>query len=195
MGKSNTYLTGKPRMKTLTPGDVYTNLTVVKFVGLREIGKRKRQVYLFQCICGKGVEFLGTDVYRERIKSCGCIHDCGYEESAFRAIRLSYSSNAATRGLEFTLTDEQLKALFAGNCYYCGEAPSNHSRKKRKLTYAIFKYNGIDRVDNTQGYTQRNVVSCCFTCNRMKQKLGFKEFIAHCRRVVEYVSKGEQHLG
>jgi len=87
MGKSNTYLTGKPWMKELIPGDTYANLTVIRFVGLRIVGdSTRRKVYLFRCICGREVEFLGTDVYRERIKSCGCTHDCGYEESAFRAI-------------------------------------------------------------------------------------------------------------
>jgi hypothetical protein len=195
MGKANTYLTGKPWMKTLTPGDAYTNLTVVRFVGMREVGQRKRQVYLFRCLCGKEVEFLGTDVYRERIKSCGCTHDCGYEESAFRAIRLAYSSNAVARGLGFNLTDEQLKTLFAGNCHYCGEPPSNLSRKKRKLNYAVFKYNGIDRVNNSVGYTIDNVVPCCRTCNWMKQKMSPEEFVSHCRRVVNFTSKGEQHFG
>ena len=93
----------------------------------------------------------------------------------------------------FNLTDEQLKVLFASDCCYCGEPPSNLSRKKRKLNYAVFKYNGIDRVDNDQGYSAGNVVPCCRTCNWMKQKMSPEGFITHCRRVVKFASKGEQH--
>lgn len=179
-------------MMELHPGDKFTKLTVVKFVGYRQAGSRRRQVYLFRCECGKEVEFLGTDVYRERIKSCGCTHDCGFGESAFRAIRWSYVSNAEARGLVFELTDEELKGLFQSNCHYCGDPPANHSRKKRKDAYASFKYNGVDRVNNELGYTVDNCVPCCRTCNWMKQRMSPSDFLTHCEKVVQYARKGER---
>jgi hypothetical protein len=177
-------------MSTLSSGDTYGSLTVIRFIELRQRGMKRRQVYLFRCVCGTEVELLGTDVYRERIKSCGCTHDCGYEEAAFRAIRIAYISNATRRGLDFALTDTQLKQMFSGDCHYCGEPPSNQSRKRRKSDFASFKYNGIDRIVNEQGYTKSNCVPCCKPCNWMKQRMTTVAFLTHCKRIVEYSNNG-----
>jgi hypothetical protein len=32
----------------------------------------------------------------------------------------------------------------------------------------IYTYNGIDRVDNSKGYTPENTVPCCKICNKIK---------------------------
>ena len=37
-------------------------------------------------------------------------------------------------------------------------------------------YNGIDRIDSSQGYFKDNVGSCCKTCNRAKSNLSLVEF-------------------
>ena len=182
MGKANTYLTGKPWMKTLTPGDAYTNLTVIRFVGMREVGQRKRQVYLFRCLCGKEVEFLGTDVYRERIKSCGCTHDLPRGHAAANYRLGSYRQQAKKRGLKFLLSKDEALKMFQQNCHYCNCPPSNISR--RHDFNGEFRYNGIDRKDNAQGYTTENCVPCCRVCNWMKQKMSPKEFLAQCKKIV-----------
>ncbi len=184
MGKFNTYETGKARMPELKSGEKFGMWEVVERVGTVRRGVVNRTVYKFRCACGTEKDLLGTDVYRQRIKSCGCLWDCGFEESAFRATRQNYQRNARIRGLDFALTDSELKVLFTGDCHYCGEPPSNITRKARVNTTANFKYNGIDRTDNPIGYVSGNCVSCCKTCNWMKQRMSPQEFIAHCRRVV-----------
>ena len=42
---------------------------------------------------------------------------------------------------------------------------------------------GIDRKDNTLGYTLENSVPCCPTCNFAKRGLSVIEFIEWARRV------------
>ena len=32
----------------------------------------------------------------------------------------------------------------------------------------MFVYNGIDRVDNSKGYTLNNILVCCYDCNTKK---------------------------
>jgi hypothetical protein len=42
-------------------------------------------------------------------------------------------------------------------------------------------FNGIDRVDNTKGYTLENCVPCCTRCNLAKHTMSltaFKEWVA-----------------
>ncbi len=107
------------------------------------------------------------------------------EESAFRATRLTYRTNAETRGLVFALTDSELRALFSSDCHYCGGAPSNVTKKARVGGQAVFKYNGVDRENNTIGYILGNCVACCKTRNWMKQRMSPQEFIDHCRRVAD----------
>ena len=42
---------------------------------------------------------------------------------------------------------------------------------------------GIDRVDNTLGYTSNNVVSCCTECNFMKRTMNYQTFINKCIKI------------
>lgn len=58
------------------------------------------------------------------------------------------------RGREFTLTVEEYDRLRTGACYYC------HGHLAR-----IPGVGGLDRIDNTKGYTIDNVLPCCAICN------------------------------
>lgn len=64
-------------------------------------------------------------------------------------------SSARERGLLFDLTIEQYAVLVGRGCHYCsGPLPEAGS--------------GLDRKDNTRGYTHDNVVPCCRHCNTIK---------------------------
>ncbi len=86
-----------------------------------------------------------------------------------------YKKGAYTRGHLFELTYEKTKELFLGDCVYCG-----------KESLLNMKLNGIDRVDNTKGYTLDNCVSCCKICNFMKRVLTKQTFIAQCKRISSF---------
>lgn len=66
-----------------------------------------------------------------------------------------YKDGAAKRGYVFELTIEQARAMFSVPCMYCHYPPRG-------------EFNGIDRVDNSKGYTLDNCVPCCAWCNRAK---------------------------
>lgn len=108
-------------------------------------------------------------------------------------LRLIYQDckNAAKkREIEFLLTKENAYPLFTQCCFYCGYPPMSTKRpyyqtKPGVLTYLDppLAYNGLDRVDNTDGYRKENVVTCCLTCNRAKNNMTVAEFISWLRRI------------
>ena len=92
-----------------------------------------------------------------------------------------YRRQAKERHLDWALTGEDLDALFAGDCHWCGEPPAN--TWKRPRTNGEFRYNGIDRVDNLLGYVPGNVVSCCVVCNSMKREFPKAVFLDRVARI------------
>ena len=64
-----------------------------------------------------------------------------------------------------------------GDCHYCGEPPTeNLSDQTYTYGQGVFKRNGIDRKDNTLGYTVANTVPCCGVCNTAKMAVSEKDF-------------------
>lgn len=130
-----------------------------------------------QCDCGR------TSIVRGHALTSGSVFGCGQcryleeGESSFNALYSSYIINAKSRGYDFELTKDQCKELFTQNCFYCGAIPSNEIKPKRAK--GSFIYNGIDRKNNTKGYTSDNCVSCCAICNRMKMDLSYEDFLNH----------------
>lgn len=109
-------------------------------------------------------------------KSCSnCINDLQKEiaDKKYKKDRpdryriMSIKSNAKSRHYNIELTDEEIKKLLHQPCYYCGE------------DYA----NGIDRVDSNKNYTKDNCVSCCFICNRMKNKYSLNTFLDKVEKI------------
>lgn len=43
--------------------------------------------------------------------------------------------------------------------------------------------NGLDRVDNSIGYIESNVVPCCYICNKMKGELPVEDFLRHLNNI------------
>ena len=79
-----------------------------------------------------------------------------------------YRYSAKVRGIEFGINYEDFITFWRKPCVYCGK---------------VVKTVGLDRVDNTHGYLNNNIVSCCSVCNRMKGVLTMEEFIKHCRLI------------
>lgn len=106
----------------------------------------------------------------------------GNAKSGFTILWHVYRNMAKKRGYEFCLTKDEFHKLTKENCWYCNKEPSQIKRDHRCKCYYL--YNGIDRVDNNQGYAWRNCVPCCGTCNSMKRTLSEEAFISHIRRIM-----------
>ena len=82
----------------------------------------------------------------------------------------SYQNRAIQKGLDFVLSKDAFDLILSNSCYLCNkECSSTH-------------HNGLDRIDNSKGYIEDNVKSCCGGCNYMKRDYSvediFDKFIA-----------------
>jgi len=80
---------------------------------------------------------------------------------------VAIKESARKRKLLFELSLDDYLSFWGKPCGYC----------------AGKTINGLDRIDNDVGYTMKNVISCCYKCNRMKGVLSQKEFIAQCKLI------------
>ena len=181
---------GRPRLDLA--GRTFGRLTVSKFAGRTE---RNASIWECKCSCGIIIKTRGCRLVNGSTKSCGCFrletvrHGAHHkraqkEGTAFRAVLYQYKANAKTRGLEWELSDDQFKALTSAKCYYTGFSPSR-IQKSKSGSEDTYVYNGIDRLDNSKGYTIKNCVPCCFEVNAMKRDFSKERFIALCVRVAE----------
>lgn len=145
-----------------------------------------------RCICDCGREHTptSTSLKTGKVSSCGrCVRGLSRRtENPGRTTFLrTYKTSARNRNIVVSLTDEELIALSAMDCHYCGSPPASVA----KSTHAgadDYVYQGIDRIDNSRGYHVDNVVPCCGYCNRAKINRPASEFLAWLARVVEFRS-------
>jgi len=104
-------------------------------------------------------------------------------------IYYEYKRRAIKKWGAFKLTEDEFIYLISDNCYYCGKEPDNI--KKSLSNSGDYIYNGIDRLNNIEGYTVDNCVSCCETCNRAKLKMGKSEFLEWIDKVYLYQHKNK----
>lgn len=148
---------------------------------------------LWNCVCEcGGKKIVSTRHLRlGKVRSCGCLNN---EKRAERAFEMSkkntkYDPSISTarrvwhRGYPDMLFEDFL-TLSQQNCFYCNVPPNNiantakNDMKSAALTKTLadFKYNGLDRVDNTKPHSKENCVPCCKWCNYSKRERTTEEF-------------------
>jgi len=182
---------------TLLTTEKIGRLTPIK--SLNKTDKRYRVIWLFKCDCGNEVEITASDVRLRRKLSCGCL---GQERKDTLGDRLriintkpdkdgpltklfgSYKRAAIRRGYEWNLSKSEFKSFLSKNCFYCAAVPATGiciARQKTEENTLV--YNGIDRKNNTVGYTLDNCITACHTCNRMKMNLSYDEFMKKIKQI------------
>lgn len=156
----------------LQAGDRFGFLVVIKRYGRLY----NQDAYLCHCDCGNDKRVIGSNLRSGHTISCGCknkgIYHGGDMPRGLHSLLIKYREGARARNLHFELTDEQATALFAGVCYYCGVPPA-----LKVVRGHPYPYNGIDRLDSSQGYVLDNCVSCCKRCNFLKGARALDEFL------------------
>lgn len=156
-------------------GQTFGRLTVLQRVGTSEDGQA---TWLCKCKCRNETIVRGASLRRGDTRSCGCwVKDMprGLSKgvASFNALFGNIKSNAKRRGHKWYLTKEQFRHLTKQPCHYCGVRPLQTFGYQYN---GVYLYNGLDRVDNTQGYTIDNVVPCCKTGNHAKNDQTIGEF-------------------
>lgn len=180
-----------PKKCSLQLGDVFNFLTVIDY-------DKSKKKYICKCICGNETRAAIWNLKNGRNKSCGC------KQEYYRAKRIAktnfaslknviykhYKYQAKRRNYNFELSKEQFLNIISKNCAYCGKEPDmsygKYGSGTSETDYSEFKYNGIDRVDNTKGYTLDNSVACCKICNNSKSTLTKDAWLSWLKEVYEY---------
>lgn len=83
----------------------------------------------------------------------------------------AYKRSAKQRNIQFSLTKEDFQKYWQLPCTYCGDTINTL---------------GLDRVENSRGYTVDNVVPCCTTCNRMKLTFSKEEWFSQMNKILNF---------
>lgn len=88
-----------------------------------------------------------------------------------------YKNRANNKEFIFELSYQEFNQICESPCYLCGK--ENSSTHK----------NGIDRIDNTKGYTLDNCKSCCGVCNKLKKDIPLDLFLKKLQEIYIYITK------
>lgn len=95
------------------------------------------------------------------------------EQMAVRNKMSEYKQNAKKRNIMFKLSHDEFKSVVSRPCRYCG----------------INANIGVDRLDNSVGYTYQNSVPCCEKCNYAKRDMTESEFLSLMERINAHQSR------
>ena len=142
------------------------------YCGKEFIKSKKTKLYCSQyCRDKTYMDKLYLD--KERHEHLKSLHRGYIHKEGTRFTR--YKSGAKIRSIPFELSKEQFLSFWNKSCHYCGE----------KIEGV-----GLDRLDNSKGYSIKNCVSCCTDCNKMKMTKTVEKFIKKCYTIVNtYDSK------
>lgn len=143
-------------------------------------GKQGYNAHCKECISEKQTKRLSTPEGRAQYNVYAKRHreKPGYQEKHNRYRNCpngkwrGYRKDAARHGRVFEFTLEEFTERFwQKQCYYCGVAHPTA---------------GIDRLDNSLGYSGANSVPCCGICNLMKRTSTANDFIEKCRAITKH---------
>ena len=128
---------------------------------------------LLRCDCGyEGWKFISN---LSGHKSQGC-RRCMLQTPEHRTYLLVLRT-ASRRSIKWEISEKDWTDLAIQSCHYCGANPGN------MISEYGFKYNGLDRIDSTKGYTLTNVVTSCKICNRSKSDMSQEDFYKWIKEV------------
>ena len=168
---------------------IFKDLTGQKFGRLSVIGLDQGSYWKCLCDCGKFTLVDGRCLRSGGTQSCGCLRieiisrEIG--QASFTNLFLRYKETAIKRGFSFEITKQEFLKITSSNCYYCN-APPILENKRPEFVNGLYKYNGIDRIDNLEGYVTDNVVPCCKNCNKAKFTTNQSDFLSWIKKIYNY---------
>jgi hypothetical protein len=167
-----------PYVKNLV-GSKFGKLIVTE---LSHIGNDKHACWWCRCKCGFIRRVRGSRLLDGSVRACStCALKAGrkkqkaslrarYGDPKLTEMFHTYKCNARRKGYKFDLSKIDFDFLVKSACNYCGETPSN----------------GVDRENNSVGYTNKNSVSCCSQCNYAKRDQNADVFFAWIEKVAKH---------
>lgn len=88
-----------------------------------------------------------------------------------------YWYSAERRGVPFDITLDEFLSLWQKPCTYCGGEIATI---------------GLDRVNNSLGYSLDNVLPCCKVCNTMKMDTNLDEWLIHIKKIIKNIGGSDE---
>ncbi len=172
-------------------GKRFRRLLVLKRIGLKPNTKRHSPLYECRCDCGSVIDVTSNSLLQGSRVSCGCARNkTSIKQRGQRKAYTNYRKQAAIRKLSFDISLKKFIELSQQPCAYCGDLRTNSAKFERVIGGGEYKYNGLDRLDSTKGYSIDNVVPCCKICNFAKSTTGHQEFLSWVKKVFNYTNGG-----
>ena len=178
----------KPKYKQ---GNKIGNLKILEVLSDSNTNRRK----LYKCLCKCGNTTIRSSYYLKNstLLNCGC-EDPRREKDRENAIikRLYHFKIGGTKDRikkQSSLNFDLFKKMIKLPCFYCGIEYSMVKEdiiRGKKVSNVVVRYNGIDRINSNLGYTSKNCVPCCSTCNMGKRLMAQKDFLDWIKRVYKY---------
>jgi hypothetical protein len=145
-----------------------------------------------RCVCGHEQKVSAGHLVQGHSRGClkcrqWIIRDRQSPDATLRRIFHLYQKRARKHHREWVFSFDDFKNLVHLPCIYCGAIDDNFYRFGT-AKFAV-RYNGIDRQNNSEGYTVKNSVPCCGICNRAKKTLTHETFLSYLTRVKDFQLK------
>jgi len=164
-----------------------------QFIGeLYIMNHLEKGYYLCKCKCGITFRTRIDNVRAGRTKTCPACSSRKLDnhQAAKNSLFRSYRKRASERNpVSFDLRMCELIEFAEKNCFYCGIKPSQTLNK-----WPDYFYNGVDRIDNAQGYYIGNCVSACKICNFSKNTNNLEEWVEWIKRAYARVTSPEYEI-
>jgi hypothetical protein len=187
-----------------------TQVGKVKIIAFDRAEEKKDRFiyyYKYECICGNietaPKHSLLSSIRRNKNTYCcskcrkdklsdwakkACVRYTDHVEAKCSILFSNYRSKSKMKNWNFKLTFDEFKTLVTSNCYYCNLEPNKcriDNAKSRQGISRIY-FNGVDRINSSEGYIISNVVPCCEDCNKAKRNLEYNQFLDLIKRIYEY---------
>lgn len=141
------------------------------------------------CSCGKQTTVYAAQLTGGRTARCwtcgnGSKPRVSASDYVVNVVFGHYKKSAQKIELDFSLTKEDFSKLIFEKCHYCGREPINMV-KDRYTQRELPAYSGLDRVDNSIGYSIKNVVPSCRWCNEAKKAKTSEQWESWIKGLVE----------
>jgi hypothetical protein len=146
---------------------------------LTPVRRVKGQAFLWVCECG------GEIICAPGKNNCGCVAFGQLRRDhrhAAQKVYNQYVKDAVRRGKSFDLTEDEFFGIITRPCHYTGAPPS----KLIKTQVGDFYWNGVDRKDNSKGYTLDNCLPCSEHANWAKETRNYDDFIEWLKQVAAF---------
>lgn len=137
--------------------------------------EKRHKKYTMKCLsCGYQTQTSIKSFYNT-CKKCSS-HRIGVNKNTLeKTMWMRYKNKASKAGQPFSVSPDIFATLLHKDCYYCGAPPKQIVKIGRRTDNTLI-YNGIDRKENSLGYTNKNCVPCCWTCNQAKSSTPLEEW-------------------